>query len=887
MKSRDIRQSFIDYFTEHQHRRVASAPLVAHGDETLMFTNAGMVPFKELFLGNEEPAFPRAVSSQKCLRVSGKHNDLENVGPSPRHHTFFEMLGNFSFGDYFKEDAIRFAWQLVTEVWGLDPAHLFATVYEEDDEAEQLWLDLSGLPRDRVLRCGAKDNFWSMGDTGPCGPCSEIFVDRYPDRPHEPWEEGSENGRYLEIWNLVFMQFDRDASGTMTPLPNPSIDTGAGLERVSAVLQGVESNYDTDLFQPLLRSAAALAGTEYGRDPGADVSLRVIADHLRSVAFLLADGVIPAPDGSGYVLRRLLRRAQRHGMRLGFEEPFLHRLVPVVGEVLGDCYAELGKTQQASQATVLEEEEKYLATRATGARRVQEAIDEVRSEGGDRLSGDHLFQLYDTYGLELETVREIAEEERLGVDAKAFEARLEARREASRAATGELQKRLASLREALHGAGELPATRFEGAWDTVGDGDASARVLRIAALAGDGGARAVDQLRAGESGVVVLDRTGFYAESGGQVGDTGELSWDGGHARVADTQKDNAGTWFHFVEVETGSLTVDTAVIPQVDAQRRLDVERNHTATHLLHAALHEVLGEGARQAGSLVAPDRLRFDFTHGRPLSSEELAEIEQKVNRWIRQANRTEIRTQGYREALDRGAMALFGEKYGDSVRTVEVPGVSLELCGGCHVRNSGEIGMLLITGERGVASGVRRLEAITGEGAFDAVRRQRELLQSIGDALSVDAERAPQEAEGLKAKLKAMEKDLADLRRKLVAGESADSGEVEVGGVRLVAREVPAAPTGELRNLADTLRDQLGSGVVVLATRDEGKVTLIVTVSKDLTKQVKAGQLAGSLAQIVGGRGGGRPDFAQAGGKEPDKLPELLAAAPGVLGEIVGA
>ena len=883
MHSRDIRQSFIDYFSGHGHQVVPSAPLVPHGDATLMFTNAGMVQFKEWFQGNEPAAYPRAVSSQKCLRVSGKHNDLENVGPSPRHHTFFEMLGNFSFGDYFKEDAIRFAWQLVTEVWGLPPAHLYATVFEEDDEAEKLWLDLSGLPKERVLRCGAADNFWAMGDTGPCGPCSEIFVDRLPDQPRVPWEEGSESGRYLEIWNLVFMQFDRDPSGQLNPLPNPSIDTGAGLERIAAVLQGVASNYDTDLFQPILRAGATLAGTEYGRDTEADTSLRVVADHLRAAAFLLADGVIPAPDGRGYVLRRLLRRALRHGMRLGFEEPFLHRLVPVVGEVLGHHYAELVKTADATRATVREEEEKYLATRAAGAQRVQEAIDRVRRDGGRQLGGDDLFQLYDTYGLELEAVREIAEEEQLGLDTDGFEKRLEARRQASRATTGELQKRMASLREALHGAGELPATTFEG-YQLAEPGPAE--VLRIAALV-ENGARAVERLAPGESGVVVLDHTPFYAESGGQVGDTGSLEWEGGRARIDDTQKDNTGTFFHFVAVEQGELTLGSGVSPRVDRSRRLSVERNHTATHLLHAALHQVLGEGARQAGSLVAPDRLRFDFTHNRPLSDAELRDIEDRVNRWILQAESTTIRTQGYREAIDRGAMALFGEKYGDSVRTVEVPGVSLELCGGCHVRNSGEIGLMLLTGERGVASGVRRIEAITGQQALDAVRHQQALLAEVGGALSVDPERAPQEATGLKGKLKELEKELAEMRRKLVAGESAEQQEVEVDGVKLVAREVPSAPTGELRNLADTLRDQLGSGVVVLATRDEGKVTVIVTVSKDLLARVKAGALAGALAQIVGGRGGGRPDFAQAGGKEPDKLPDLLAAAPRVLGEYLAS
>jgi alanyl-tRNA synthetase len=873
MKSQDIRQSFVDFFAERDHRHLPSAPLVPHGDATLMFTNAGMVQFKDLFLGKEKPAHPRAVTSQKCLRVSGKHNDLENVGPSPRHHTFFEMLGNFSFGDYFKDDAILFAWELVTGRWGLSPEHLFATVFEEDDEAEALWRKISGLPAERVLRCGAADNFWAMGDTGPCGPCSEIFVDCHPDRPQVDWESGCDSGRYLEIWNLVFMQFDRAPSGETTPLPNPSIDTGAGLERVSAVLQGVDSNYDTDLFQPILRAAAALAGTEYGRDAEADVSLRVIGDHLRAVAFLLADGVIPAPDGRGYVLRRLLRRAARHGMRIGFEEPFLHRLLPVLDEVMGRHYPELKKTLAATTATVSEEEEKYLATRARGARRIQEAIDRSRAES--RVGGEEIFRLYDTYGQEIEAIREIAEEEKLQLDEEGFQKLLEERQEDSRAATGELQKRLASLHRALD-TGELESTVFEG-YELADDG--AARVLRLAAL--DGDAARAGSLDAGRPGVAVLDRTPFYAESGGQIGDRGVLVWDGGRARVKDTQKDTAGAVFHFLEVLDGSLEAGSEVRPEVDRDRRRRTERNHTATHLLHAALRQVLGEGVHQAGSLVAPDRLRFDFTHGRPMTAEELRRVEDLINDWARRAQATEIRWRSRDEALAAGAMALFGEKYGAEVRTVEVPGVSLELCGGCHLRNTGEIGLLLITSERGVASGVRRIEAVTGAAAVERLRQQQGLLAAVEQALAVPAERVAGEADALKGRVKELERELADLRRKLVSGDAGGEPAVEVDGIRVVAREVPRAPKGELRNLADTLRDKLGSGVVVLASRDDGRVSLVATVSKDLTGRVSAGRLVASLAEIVGGSGGGRPDFAQAGGKDPDKLPELLAAVPDVL------
>ncbi len=889
MNSQEIRQSFIDFFRQRGHKHLPSAPLVAHGDESLMFVNAGMVQFKDWFLGREKPVAPRAVTSQKCLRVSGKHNDLENVGPSPRHHTFFEMLGNFSFGDYFKDEAIRFGWELVTEVWGLPKEHLYATVFEQDDEAHDLWRKISGLPEDRVLRCGKADNFWAMGDTGPCGPCSEIFVDFRPDLPREPWQQGTDSGRYLEIWNLVFMQFNRDESGQMTPLPNPSIDTGAGLERVTAALERVDSNYDTDLFQPILSAAAQLAGTAYGRDSQADISLRVIGDHLRAVAFLLADGVIPAPGGPGYVLRRLLRRAVRHGMRIGLEEPFLHRLVPVHDGVMGVHYDELTKTRKASEATVREEEEKYFATRAMGARRVQEAIDRTRAAGLATLAGDEVFRLYDTYGQEIEAIREIAEEEQLGIDEEGYEQLLEERKKSSRAATSELQQRLARLRTALSGddgdtgGGEPGETVFDG-YDV--EGPTSAQVLRIAALT-DGDAEAASRLEAGRQGVVVLDRTSFYAEAGGQVGDEGALTWDGGRARVTDTQKDTAGTYFHFLEIEEGELSAGARVRPEVDLERRRAIERNHTATHLLHAALHAVVGEGARQAGSLVVPGRLRFDFTHGGPLAAEELRRIEDLANEWIRRAVATDIRWRDRDQALASGAMALFGEKYGDRVRTVEVPGFSLELCGGCHVRNSGEIALVLITSERGVASGVRRIEAITGEAALGQVCRQRSLLEGIEQRLAVPAERAADEVSALREKVKQLEGELARMRAKLVSGESAAAEEIEVGGVRLVAREVPQAPAGELRNLADTLRDKLGSGVVVLASRDDHKVSLVATVSKDLTSRVRAGDLVKSLAAVVGGRGGGRPDFAQAGGREPDKLPQLLAAVPEVVAEQLGA
>jgi alanyl-tRNA synthetase len=874
MKSQDIRQSFLDFFSERGHRVVASSPLVPHGDPTLLFTNAGMVQFKDYFVGREEPPYSRAVSVQKCLRVSGKHNDLENVGPSPRHHTFFEMLGNFSFGDYFKEEAIRAGWELVTNVWGLDPAVLSATVFEEDDEAEALWRGIAGLPAERVHRCGAADNFWAMGDTGPCGPCSEIFVDRHPDRPSVDWEEGTESGRYLEIWNLVFMQFERRADGSMTPLPDPSIDTGAGLERVAAVLQGFDSNYDTDLFQPILAAAAEIAGKRYGEDDRDDVALRVIADHLRAVTFLLADGVIPGNEGRGYVLRRILRRATRHGMHLGFEEPFLHRLVPVLEEVMGGAYPELAATRQANQATVRAEEEKFLSTVASGARQVQEAVEEAREAGRSRLDGETVFKLYDTHGLPLEVIREIAEEERTGIDEEGFEQALEAQRRRSREATGDEQKRMAAVQELMRTSEALERTEFRGYDRTTLEEALVCRVIRDA----DAGPEIAPGLGVGESGRVLLDRTAFYAEGGGQVGDTGHLLWPGGRARVLDTQKDAVGNVYHQVRIEVGALELGARVSMEVDAERRGDTERNHTATHLLHAALREELGDTVRQKGSLVHPDRLRFDFSFSRPLEEEELRRIETRVNEWVRRAVDVEIRLRPYREAVADGAMALFGEKYGDEVRTVAVPGTSLELCGGCHVANTGAIGLLLITAEKGVASGVRRVEAVTGRGALDRVRDREELLQTAAQAAGVPPERIPEEMERVRGELEERERELARLRRELVKGSSSEEAPPEdVDGVKVLAREVPSAPSQELREMADMLRQRLGSGVVVIGSREEEKVSLVAAVTDDLAGRVHAGNLVRSLAAKVGGGGGGRPDFAQAGGREPEKLEAALASA----------
>ena len=898
MRSSEIRQSFVDFFRERGHRPVASSPLVPHGDATLLFTNAGMVQFKDYFTGAARPEFPRAVTVQKCLRVSGKHNDLENVGPSPRHHTFFEMLGNFSFGDYFKPQAIEFGWDLVTRVWGLSPSHLFASVYEQDDEAAELWRKISGLPTGRIVRCGEKDNFWAMGETGPCGPCSEIYVDRRPDLPQVGWEEGTDSGRYLEIWNLVFMQYERSKDGTLTPLPKPSIDTGAGLERVAAVVAGVDSNYDTDLFQPILAGAASLAGTAYGRNAEHDTSLRVIADHLRATAFLLADGVIPTNDGRGYVLRRLLRRAVRHGMRVGFEEPFLCRLLPIVDEAMTGAYPELKATQSASAATIRAEEEKFFDTVAIGSRMVQEGIEEAKRAGRKVLSGEQVFRLYDTYGLPIQLLREIAEEERFAVDEAGFEAAIAGQRERSRAATGSSQKSKQFVEMALAKIPEAQQpTKFEGYEKLSVEGVkvvaavASAEPPRGSSESGESmdSADLLEGVGKGESGVLVLDRTVFYAESGGEVGDQGEIRWPGGRALVEDTTKDNAGRFLHWVKVVEGAIRRPFPLLELFVAEGlRRSIQRNHTATHLLHAALRSVLGEEVRQAGSLVAPEHLRFDFTYGKPLTEEERRRVEELVDTWVLKAVPTRITAdRDPKEAIAAGAMALFGEKYGDRVRTVEVPGFSLELCGGCHVANTGEIGPFVVRSERGVASGVRRIEALTGEGALRFLRQRDSDLAAVEAALGAAAGHAGSELAKLKREVKERETELARLRVQLVSGAASAAEEQVVAGIRILVREVPAAPPAELRNMADLLRSRLGSGVVVLGTRSEGKVSLIAAVTDDLKARVPAGKLLKALAGRIGGSGGGRDDFAQAGGKEPERLPQALADVAGAVAELAGA
>ena len=914
MTSARIRQSFLDYFEARGHRVVPSSPLVPAEDPTLLFTNAGMNQFKDVFLGAEQRDYRRATTSQKCMRVSGKHNDLENVGPSLRHHTFFEMLGNFSFGDYFKKDAIPFAWELLTDVWKLPADRLHVTVFRgedgipRDDEAYDIWRAL--VPADRIAEMGAAENFWAMGDTGPCGRCSEVHYHRGDDLPcPTPVCVGIDCScdRYVEIWNNVFMEFQRHEDGTLTPLPAPSIDTGMGLERIVAVLQDKLSNYDTDLFTPLLTAIGERAGVPYGPLAGrranktSDVSLRVIADHLRAMTFLIADGVVPSNEWRGYVLRKIMRRAMRHGKRLGIGEPFLHELCAVVIAEMGGAYPDLVTNRETIASTVRREEEQFDKVLTDGLPRLETAVD-AAAKSGHALRGDEAFRLYDTFGLPLDFIEDLAGQRSVAVDRDGFEQALEAQRSRARAGS-------------QFAAGDAPTfTLGDGGCDPAGlddrfiGYDTTSEACRVAALFRADG-KAADRLEAGETGYAVLDRTPFYLEAGGQVSDTGRLLSGGAgvpgdeddgdparealEARVADVIRPVA-TWprMHVVEVRAGVLRDGATVTAEVDAARRDAIRRNHTATHLLHAALRTVVGGHVRQAGSLVAPDRLRFDITHHEPVTHAQILEIERIVNTRVfgNQAVETEVRdTQA---AIADGAMALFGEKYGDRVRVVEVPGYSTELCGGTHCRATGDIGPFVITQEGGVAAGVRRLEAMTGAGAVEFLQQRRDALDGLLNTLGATPDQAVGAVRRLQTDAKRLARDMEQLkvRAALAGGATGDgaagedgaggaggAGEdaTEISGVRVVTRVVSGLDPGALRLMADQLRDRIGSGVVVLASDNDGKAALTVAVTRDLTGRVHAGALINAVAPIVGGRGGGRPDFAQAGGKQTARLAELPA------------
>ncbi|WP_028990554.1 alanine--tRNA ligase [Thermithiobacillus tepidarius] len=869
MRAAEIRRSFLEFFASQGHEIVPSSPLVPRNDPTLLFTNAGMVQFKDVFLGLDKRDNPRAVSVQRCMRAGGKHNDLENVGYTARHHTFFEMLGNFSFGDYFKRDAIRFAWTLLTDVFKLPPERLWVTVFEEDAEAADIWLKEIGVDPARFSRIGAKDNFWSMGDTGPCGPCSEIFYDHGPHIPGGPPGSPDEDGdRYVEIWNLVFMQYDRDASGKLTPLPKPSVDTGMGLERLAAVLQGVHNNYDTDLFQPLIQAAAQLAGRRYGDDPKMDVSLRVLADHIRACSFLITDGVMPSNEGRGYVLRRIIRRAIRHGHKLGLRDTFFYRLVAPLCEHMGEAYPELVAARQDVERVLTLEEERFNETLELGLKHLDDVIAQM---GGTIIPGDAVFKLYDTYGFPVDLTADIARERGLAVDEAGFEAAMAEQKSRSRAAwagSGEVksEKVYHDLRARMQPVEFLGYERL----------DAEAAVV---ALLRDG--EPVERLRAGEAGVVVLDRTPFYGESGGQVGDQGALLWDGGRFAVDNTQKPLPDLITHLGTLEAGELRIGDRVTAHVDEAARLDTAYNHSATHLLHEALKRVLGAHVKQMGSLVMPERLRFDFAHFTAMTPDELTAVEDLVNAEIRANADAETAVMALEEAMASGAAALFGEKYGEEVRVVRMGGFSSELCGGTHVRRVGDIGLFRIVSEGGVAAGVRRIEAVTGRHALAYVRERETALRQVAELMKATPQDAAKRLEGLLEQNRQLEKELEQLKAKSAASQGASLAEQarEVKGIKVLAARLEGADAKTLRSTLDQLKDKLGSAAIVLAAVEGEKVSLVAGVSKDLTDRIKAGELVNVVAAPLGGKGGGRPDMAQAGGSHPDKLPDALAQVPG--------
>ena len=898
MRSRDIRRSFLEYFQREGHTIVSSSSLVPGDDPTLLFTNAGMNQFKDAFLGREKRPYTRATTSQKCMRVSGKHNDLDNVGPSLRHHTFFEMLGNFSFGDYFKREAIPFAWEMLTKEWSLPPDRLFPTIFKgdagipRDDEAHAIWTKL--VPPERISELGLAENFWQMGETGPCGRCSEIHYYRGPDIPCEQERAGNtclgidcSCDRYVEIWNNVFMEFDRQSDATLNPLPAPSIDTGMGLERITAVIQGKISNYDTDLFTPILAAFGERAGRQYRAtlDDPSDISMRVIADHLRAMTFLISDGVMPSNEWRGYVLRKIMRRAMRHGKKLGFTEPVLHTLVPVLVREMGEAYPQLGSDQQNIVRMVRSEEERFDAVLTAGLPRLEDALD--RAEAGSRvMSGDEAFRLYDSLGVPLDFMEDVAGQRQLAIDREGFDRAMQGQRERARAAS--------SFKGGEKGfAVTVPAEvepRFTAAADEF-TGYESTTLQGVPILGTfDEGGRWVTDLREGREGYIALPRTPFYLEAGGQVSDQGRIyGADGSEAVVQRMVRYAAGKpRLHQVLVTRGSFRPEQIVSAEVQDEVRDSTRRNHTATHLLHAGLRQVLGSHVKQAGSLVAPDRLRFDFAHFTPITQPQVLEIERIVNEQIRRNVPVQTEVRSTEEAIAAGAMALFGEKYGDRVRVVSVPGFSLELCGGTHVKATGDIGYFVITGESGVAAGVRRIEALSGAGAVEHAQRQRSAVEAVVSLLNVPADQAADAVQRLQADVRRAARETEQLKMKLALGGSSTAGSAgagddtqDVNGVKLIARRVAGLEKGALRGLSDSLRDRLGSGVVVLASENDGKVALVVSVTKDLTSQVQAGRLVKELAPIVGGGGGGRPDFAEAGGKDPAGIDALLKKAPEVL------
>jgi alanyl-tRNA synthetase len=856
--SAELREQFLNFFKSKGHEIVVSSPLVPGNDPTLLFTNAGMVQFKDVFLGKDKRAYSRATTSQRCVRAGGKHNDLENVGYTARHHTFFEMLGNFSFGDYFKREAIQYAWEFLTEVVGLPEEKLWVTVYEEDDEAADIWLKEMKVDPARFGRIGAKDNFWSMGDTGPCGPCSEIFYDHgehiWGGPPGSPEEDGD---RYIEIWNLVFMQYDRSADGTLTPLPHPSVDTGMGLERLAAIMQKVHSNYEIDLFQTLIRAAAQSTGFNDLENK----SLRVIADHIRSCAFLIVDGVLPSNEGRGYVLRRIIRRASRHGHQLGCNEPFFYKLVGSLCDVMGDAYPELVKARDHVAQVLLKEEQRFAETLENGMKILRQAIDSMQ---GRVIDGETVFRLYDTYGFPVDLTADVAREHSLDIDQQGFDRAMAEQKDRARASS---QFVMESDGVELQGFG---STHFDGYEQVAGD----AKIVSILINGAE-----VDAIESGTEAMIILERTPFYAESGGQVGDSGVLALADARFEVSDTQKKN-DVFLHVGKLVSGRLAKGETITCEVNERRRQAIKLNHSATHLMHEALRTVLGDHVQQKGSLVDDEKLRFDFSHFQPLSDDEIRRIEDRVNDQIRMNLATRAEVMAIEDAKQTGAMMLFGEKYGDTVRVLSIGSESVELCGGTHVERAGDIGVFKIIMETGVAAGVRRIEAVTGENALSRFYQDEHQLEQLASLVKTGRDDLVQKIQQMQSQQRKLEKELEQLKSKMAsqAGGDLASQAVDIKGLKVLAAKLDGADVKTLRDTVDQLKNKLGQAAVVLASTDGDKISIIAGVTKAETARIKAGELVNAVASLCGGRGGGRPDMAQAGGNEPDKLPAALEAVP---------
>ncbi len=875
MTGNDIRRKFLEYFKKNDHQIVRSSSLVPQDDPTLLFTNAGMVQFKRTFLGEEKRDYVRATTAQKCVRAGGKHNDLENVGYTARHHTFFEMLGNFSFGDYFKEKATEFAWELLTQGYGLPADKLWVSVFLDDDEAHDIWQKHIGVAENRIVRFGEKDNFWSMGDTGPCGPCSEIMIDRGASfgcgRPE--CKVGCDCDRYLEIWNLVFMQFNRDASGKMTPLPRPSIDTGMGLERIVSVIQNVQTNYDTDLMLPVIRKAENLSEKKLGASPESDVAMKVIADHSRAAAFLIGDGVLPSNEGRGYVLRRIMRRAIRYGRQIGLTKPFLHETAGVVFEIMKSSYPELSEAEAFITNVIRNEEIRFSETLDNGLRLLNDTLGEMKAKGETKVPGSVIFKLYDTYGFPVDIVRDVVKDENLSLDMEGFETCMDAQRTQSRTVTS-----FAKMSDAYK---NLSAQGIKAEFTGYMATSCESNVLVIVEKGNE-----TQTASTGAEIEVVTAQTPFYGESGGQVGDSGKITGPNLEIIISDTIKDPTGLIIHKGKVVSGTVRKGDTVTLSVDRSERDATACNHTATHILHAALRKVLGDHVRQAGSMVSPDRLRFDFTHFSQIDTETLEKIESLVNERIRENVPVHTHEMDAEDAFKSGAMALFEEKYGDRVRVVSLAAFSKELCGGTHTRNTGNIGIFKIVSESSVASGVRRIEALTGSPALSHIQKTSRIVQEAAGLLREKPESLVSRVEKLLSAQKSLEKEIEKIKSKMAALSAEDSGEdiKTINGVTVVAKKVSADTPAALRDLADKFRDKIKSGVVVLGSVSGGKVLLIAGVTKDLTKRFHAGNIVKAAAQVVGGSGGGRPDMAQAGGTKPEKLDEAIQKACEMIGTV---